>query len=119
MLDSLRYWAGEMHVDGFRFDLAPALARGFEEGDRLQRFFALVQQDPALAEVKLIAEPWDLGENGYRLGEFPDGWARVERQVPRHGAPLLARRRGPRGQDRVAPVRQRRLLPRHAPRTRA
>ena len=74
VLDSLRYWAGEMHVDGFRFDLAPALARGFEEGDRLQRFFALVQQDPTLAESKLIAEPWDLGEHGYRLGEFPAGW---------------------------------------------
>jgi len=75
VLDSLRYWAGEMHVDGFRFDLAPALARGFEEGDRLERFFALIQQDPTLAERKLIAEPWDLGENGYRLGHFPAGWA--------------------------------------------
>jgi len=75
VLDSLRYWAGEMHVDGFRFDLAPALARGFEEGDRLERFFALIQQDPTLAESKLIAEPWDLGENGYRLGHFPAGWA--------------------------------------------
>jgi glycogen operon protein len=75
VLDSLRYWAGQMHVDGFRFDLAPALARGFEEGDRLERFFALIQQDPALAECKLIAEPWDLGENGYRLGHFPAGWA--------------------------------------------
>jgi glycogen operon protein len=74
VLDSLRYWAGEMHVDGFRFDLAPALARGFEKGDRLERFFALLQQDPSLAESKLIAEPWDLGENGYRLGHFPAGW---------------------------------------------
>ncbi|HEY8154496.1 MAG TPA: glycogen debranching protein GlgX [Myxococcota bacterium] len=75
VLDSLRYWAEEMHVDGFRFDLAPALARGFEEGDRLERFFALIQQDPTLAGSKLIAEPWDLGENGYRLGHFPAGWA--------------------------------------------
>ena len=75
VMDSLRYWVTEMHVDGFRFDLAPALARGFEAGDGLGRFFALVQQDPMLAELKLVAEPWDLGENGYRLGGFPDGWA--------------------------------------------
>jgi glycogen operon protein len=73
-MDSLRYWATEMHVDGFRFDLAPALARGIDEGDRLERFFSVVQQDPALAETKLVAEPWDLGPNGYRLGHFPDGW---------------------------------------------
>jgi glycogen operon protein len=64
-----------MHVDGFRFDLAPALARGFEANDGLGRFFSLVQHDPTLAETKLIAEPWDLGENGYRLGGFPDGFA--------------------------------------------
>jgi glycogen operon protein len=74
-MDSLRYWVSEMHVDGFRFDLAPALARGFEANDGLGRFFSLVQQDPTLAGIKLIAEPWDLGENGYRLGGFPDGWA--------------------------------------------
>ncbi len=75
VMDSLRYWVTEMHVDGFRFDLAPALARGFEVGDGVGRFFSLLQQDPTLAEVKLIAEPWDVGENGYRLGEFPNGWA--------------------------------------------
>jgi glycogen operon protein len=75
VMDSLRYWVSELHVDGFRFDLAPALARGFEANDGLGRFFSLVQQDPTLAETKLIAEPWDLGENGYRLGGFPDGWA--------------------------------------------
>jgi glycogen operon protein len=75
VMDSLRYWVAEMHVDGFRFDLAPALARGFEANDGLGRFFTLVQQDPTLALVKLVAEPWDLGENGYRLGGFPDGWA--------------------------------------------
>jgi glycogen operon protein len=74
VMDSLRYWVSEMHVDGFRFDLAPALARGFEANDGIGRFFAVVQQDPVLAEAKLVAEPWDLGENGYRLGGFPDGW---------------------------------------------
>jgi glycogen operon protein len=75
IMDSLRYWVGEMHVDGFRFDLAPALARELHEVDRLGRFFAMVQQDPLLAEVKLIAEPWDLGPGGYQVGNFPDRWA--------------------------------------------
>jgi glycogen operon protein len=75
VLDSLRYWVTEMHVDGFRFDLATTLGRepyGFEPAGR---FFATVQQDPVLAEVKLIAEPWDLGIGGYQLGRFPPGWA--------------------------------------------
>jgi len=75
LLDSLRYWVTEMHVDGFRFDLASTLARDPYEFDAFSRFFALVQQDPALAKVKLIAEPWDLGPGGYRLGGFPPGWA--------------------------------------------
>ncbi|MDJ0865289.1 MAG: glycogen debranching protein GlgX [Myxococcota bacterium] len=75
IMDSLRYWVGEMHVDGFRFDLAPALARELYEVDRLGRFFAMIQQDPLLAEVKLIAEPWDLGPDGYQIGRFPEGWA--------------------------------------------
>jgi glycogen operon protein len=75
ILDSLRYWVAEMHVDGFRFDLAPTLARDPEHFDVFGRFFATVQQDPVLARVKLIAEPWDLGPGGYRLGEFPPGWA--------------------------------------------
>jgi len=77
-LDSLRYWVTEMHVDGFRFDLAPTLAREDRqdrEFDRFARFFTTVQQDPVLAGVKLIAEPWDLGPGGYRLGEFPPDWA--------------------------------------------
>jgi len=75
VMDSLRYWALEMHVDGFRFDLCPALAR--ENGDYSQRaaFFDAIRQDPAMARVKLIAEPWDLGPNGYQLGNFPPGWA--------------------------------------------
>ena len=75
MMDSLRYWVEEMHVDGFRFDLAPALARGLHEVDRLQWFFDLIQQDPCLSRVKLIAEPWDLGAGGYQVGNFPTGWA--------------------------------------------
>jgi isoamylase len=75
ILDSLRYWVSEMHVDGFRFDLAPTLARDPFEFDGFSRFLALVQQDPVLCKVKLIAEPWDVGPGGYRLGAFPPGWA--------------------------------------------
>jgi len=75
LMDSLRYWVQEMHVDGFRFDLAPALARELHAVDRLDRFFHMIQQDPVLAEVKLIAEPWDLGPGGYQVGNFPTGWA--------------------------------------------
>lgn len=75
VLDSLRYWVTEMHVDGFRFDLAPALARDPEAFSGISRFFATLQQDPVLSRVKLIAEPWDLGAGGYQLGAFPPGWA--------------------------------------------
>ncbi len=75
VLDSLRYWVNEMHVDGFRFDLAPVLARDPVEFDINSRFLMTVQQDPVLANVKLIAEPWDLGVGGYRQGGFPPGWA--------------------------------------------
>jgi glycogen operon protein len=75
VLDSLRYWASEMHVDGFRFDLLPALARDAQEFDGFSRFLAAVQQDPALGRLKLIAEPWDLGPRGYQLGAFPPGWS--------------------------------------------
>jgi isoamylase len=75
ILDSLRYWVTEMHIDGFRFDLAPTLARDPYEFDGFSRFLALVQQDPILCRVKLIAEPWDVGPGGYRLGAFPPGWA--------------------------------------------
>jgi glycogen operon protein len=75
IMDSLRYWVQEMHVDGFRFDLAPALARELHEVNRLSRFFSMVAQDPVLAEVKLIAEPWDVGPGGYQVGQFPHGWA--------------------------------------------
>jgi len=75
MTDSLRYWVMEMHVDGFRFDLASTLARELHEVDRLGAFFDIVRQDPVLNRVKLIAEPWDLGEGGYQVGGFPPGWA--------------------------------------------
>jgi glycogen operon protein len=74
-MDSLRYWVREMHVDGFRFDLAAALARELPEVDRLSAFFDTIQQDSVLQQVKLIAEPWDLGEGGYQVGNFPAGWA--------------------------------------------
>ncbi|HEV2374173.1 MAG TPA: glycogen debranching protein GlgX [Streptosporangiaceae bacterium] len=74
ILDSLRYWVLEMHVDGFRFDLAAALARQFQEVNRLSAFFDLVQQDPVVSQVKLIAEPWDVGEGGYQVGNFPPLW---------------------------------------------
>lgn len=73
--DSLRYWVTEMHVDGFRFDLASTLAREFHEVNQLHSFFSILQQDPILSEVKLIAEPWDLGEGGYQVGNFPDQWS--------------------------------------------
>jgi glycogen operon protein len=75
IMDSLRYWVTDMHVDGFRFDLAPALARELHEVDRLGAFFDILRQDPVLSSVKLIAEPWDLGEGGYQVGNFPTGWA--------------------------------------------
>ncbi len=75
MLDSLRYWISEMHVDGFRFDLASTLARGLHEVDRLSAFFDLIQQDPVVNQVKLIAEPWDVGEGGYQVGNFPPQWS--------------------------------------------
>ncbi len=74
IMDSLRYWVNEMHVDGFRFDLASALARELHEVDKLGAFFDIIHQDPVLSQVKLIAEPWDLGEGGYQVGNFPVGW---------------------------------------------
>jgi isoamylase len=74
IMDSLRYWVLEMHVDGFRFDLASALARELHAVDRLSAFFDIVHQDPVISQVKLIAEPWDLGEGGYQVGNFPVGW---------------------------------------------
>ena len=75
LMDSLRYWIEEMHVDGFRFDLAATLARGLHEVDRLSAFFDLIQQDPVVSRVKLIAEPWDVGDGGYQVGNFPPLWS--------------------------------------------
>ncbi len=75
IMDSLRYWVTEMHVDGFRFDLAATLARQFHEVSRLSAFFDLIQQDPVISRVKLIAEPWDVGEGGYQVGNFPPLWS--------------------------------------------
>ena len=75
IMDSLRYWITEMHVDGFRFDLAATLARELHEVDRLSAFFDIIHQDPIISQVKLIAEPWDIGEGGYQVGKFPMGWA--------------------------------------------
>ncbi|MGA1287469.1 MAG: glycogen debranching protein GlgX [Rubrivivax sp.] len=75
LMDSLRYWVLDMHVDGFRFDLASALARELFEVDRLSAFFDVLRQDPVLSRTKLIAEPWDLGDGGYQVGNFPPGWA--------------------------------------------
>jgi isoamylase len=75
MMDSLRYWIQEMHIDGFRFDLAATLARELHEVDRLSSFFDIIHQDPVISQVKLIAEPWDIGEGGYQVGNFPPGWS--------------------------------------------
>jgi glycogen operon protein len=75
IMDSLRYWATEMHIDGFRFDLAASLARQFHEVDRLSAFFDLIQCDPVVSQLKLIAEPWDLGDGGYQVGNFPPLWS--------------------------------------------
>ena len=74
IMDSLRYWVSEMHVDGFRFDLASTLARELYEVDRLGAFFDIIHQDPVLSQVKLIAEPWDVGQGGYQVGNFPVRW---------------------------------------------
>jgi isoamylase len=75
IMDSLRYWIQEMHVDGFRFDLAATLARELHDVDQLSAFFDIIYQDPVISQVKLIAEPWDVGEGGYQIGNFPAGWA--------------------------------------------
>ena len=92
IMDSLRYWVTEMHVDGFRFDLASTLAREFYDVDRLATFFELVQQDPVVSQVKLIAEPWDVGPGGYQVGRLPAAVVGVERRLPRLGPRLLAGR---------------------------
>ncbi|MDX7208485.1 glycogen debranching enzyme GlgX, partial [Klebsiella pneumoniae] len=75
IMDSLRYWVTQMRVDGFRFDLAATLARERDDVDKLATFFDLVQQDPIVSQVKLIAEPWDIGHDGYQVGNFPPIWS--------------------------------------------
>ncbi len=92
IMDSLRYWVTEMHVDGFRFDLASSLARQFHEVDRLSAFFDLVQQDPVVSQVKLIAEPWDVGDGGYQVGNFPPLWTEWNGKYRDTRPRLLARR---------------------------
>ncbi len=106
IMDSLRYWVTEMHVDGFRFDLASTLAREFYDVDRLSVFFDLVQQDPVISQVKLIAEPWDVGPRRLPGRQLPAAVDGVERQVPRHRPRLLARRAGHPRRVRVATHRQ-------------
>ncbi len=92
IMDSLRYWVLHMHVDGFRFDLAATLARELHEVDRLSAFFDIIHQDPVISQVKLIAEPWDVGEGGYQVGEIPCRVGGMEWQVPRQHPRLLAGR---------------------------
>ena len=108
IMDSLRYWITEMHVDGFRFDLASALARELHDVDKLGSFFDIIHQDPIISQVKLIAEPWDVGPGRLPGRQLPGRLGRVERQVPRHRAPLLEGRRRP---GRRAGVSAQRLAP--------
>ena len=110
IMDSLRYWVIEMHVDGFRFDLASTLAREFYDVDRLSAFFDLVQQDPVVSQVKLIAEPWDVGAGRLPGRQLPAAVDGVERQVPRHRPRLLARRARHARRVRLPADRQQRPL---------
>ena len=107
VMDSLRYWVTQFHVDGFRFDLGVTLGRephGFDPGSG---FFDALRQDPVLSRVKLISEPWDIGPGGYQLGHHPPGFAEWNDRYPRQRPPLLARRRGPARRDsrRGSPAR--------------
>ena len=121
--DSLRYWVQEMHVDGFRFDLAPALARGNDAFEPNGTFLNVLAQDPVLSTVKLVAEPWDVGSGGYQLGGFPPPWTEWndryrdtvrEAWLGSHGRDLEPRRRCPR--PRLPAVRLLRRLRRERPR---
>ncbi|MEJ7743244.1 MAG: alpha-amylase family glycosyl hydrolase [Nocardioidaceae bacterium] len=111
IMDSLRYWVTEMHVDGFRFDLAASLARQFHEVDRLSAFFDLVHQDPVVSQVKLIAEPWDVGPGGYQVGNFPPRWTEWNGRYRDDDSRLLAWRAEHRPGVRRAAVRVVRSLP--------
>ena len=101
-MDSLRYWVNQMHVDGFRFDLATTLGRNEHGFDKYHAFFKAVQQDPVLAQVKLIAEPWDVGDGGYQVGNFPDRLVGMERKIPRRSSQLLERRRRKNRRNRLS-----------------
>ena len=109
IMDSLRYWVTDMHVDGFRFDLAPVLVRGYEAGQP-SAFFEIIQQDPVLSKVKLIAEPWDVGPRRLPARPVPAGLVGVERSFPRLRPPVLARRSGPGARAGLAAVRLERHL---------
>ncbi len=110
MMDSLRYWVRDMHVDGFRFDLAPALARELYELGRLAWFFDIIQQDPVLSQVKLIAEPWDLGARRLPGRQLSDRLGGVERTLSRHRTPILAWRRGQARRTRLPALREQRSV---------
>ena len=110
-MDSLRYWVTEMHVDGFRFDLASTLARDLQRREQdCTPFFEIIHQDPVLSQMKLIAEPWDVGEGGYQVGNFPVPVGGVERQISRRGQELLERRRGPDRRDGLPADRAARIF---------
>ena len=113
IMDSLRYWVLEMHVDGFRFDLAATLARELHDVDRLSAFFDLIQQDPVVSQVKLIAEPWDVGEGGYQVGNFPPLWSEWNGKYRDTRPRLLARHRSDARRVRLPLHRQLRSLPGH------
>ena len=113
IMDSLRYWVNDMHVDGFRFDLAATLARELHDVDRLSSFFDLIQQDPVVSQVKLIAEPWDIGEGGYQVGNFPPLWSEWNGKYRDTRPRLLARHRSDAGRVRVPLHRQLRSLSGH------
>ena len=111
IMDSLRYWVLEMHVDGFRFDLASALARELFDVDRLGAFFDIIHQDPVLSQVKLIAEPWDLGQGGYQVGNFPVLWTEWNGKYRDCGAAASGRATADqRVRARDAPVGQQRSV---------
>ncbi len=116
IMDSLRYWVTEMHVDGFRFDLASTLAREFYDVDKLSTFFELVQQDPTVSQVKLIAEPWDVGPGGYQVGNFPPQWTEWNGKYRDTVRDYLARRAGHARRVRLPADRLGRSLRAHRPR---
>ena len=118
IMDSLRYWVLDMHVDGFRFDLAPVLARELYEVNRLGTFFDIIHQDPVLSQVKLIAEPWDVGPGGYQVGNFPVGWAEWNDRYRNCVRSVLERRARPAARARVAARRARATCTRRAGATR-